>query len=150
VDGSGGNAQFYGPQGIAADSAGDVYVADTWNHTVRKITSGGVVSTLAGLAGNFGSADGTNSAARFNAPSGIALDSAGNLYVSDFFNHTIRKITPAGLVTTLAGLAGVWGSADGTNNDARFFEPAGIAVDKNGNVHVADSGNGTIRLLTAS
>ena len=90
------------------DSAGNVYVADTFNHTIRKITPAGVVSTLAGLAGSIGTANGTGSAARFNYPEGVAVDSAGNLYVADTDNHTIRKITPAGVVSTLAGLAGTW------------------------------------------
>jgi hypothetical protein len=146
-DGTGSSARFYQPAGIAVDSLGYVYVADSWNQTIRKITPGGVVSTLAGSVGNIGSADGTNSAARFNGPAGIAVDSTGNLYVSDFFNHTIRKVTPAGTVTTLAGLGGVWGNADGTNSDARFFEPVGVTVDAAGNVYVADSGNYTVRKL---
>jgi hypothetical protein len=146
-DGTGSSARFYLPVGIAVDSLGYVYVADAWNQTIRKITPGGVVSTLAGSAGNAGCADGTNSVARFNGPTGIAVDSAGNLYVSDFFNHTIRKVTPTGNVTTVAGLAGVWGTADGTNNAARFFEPAGVTMDAAGNLYVADSGNCTVREL---
>ena len=90
------------------------------NHTIRKVTPAGVVTTLAGLAGSSGSADGTGSAARFYHPSGVAVDSAGNVYVADCGNHTIRKVTPAGVVTTLAGLAGNHGSADGTGSAARF------------------------------
>src|SRR5258708_4773010 len=78
-------------------------------------------TTLAGLAVNPGSADGTGSAARFNSPSGVATDSSGNVYVADSYNHTIRKITPAGVVTTLAGLAGITGSADGINTDGTGF-----------------------------
>lgn len=144
-DGIGTNALFYEPQAVAVDDAGNVFVADTWNHTIRKITSAGAVSTLAGLAGNFGAADGTNSKARFNWPSGIALDGATNLFVTDFLNHTIRKITPGGKVTTVAGLAGVWGHADGTNSAARFFQPQGISADNAGNLFVVDSGNQTIR-----
>jgi hypothetical protein len=148
ADGTGTNAQFWGPQSLAVDNSGNVYVADTWNHTIRKIGPAGVVTTLAGSAGNRGSADGTNSAARFNWPYGIALDGAGNVFVSDYFNHTLRKITPAGRVSTLAGMAGLWGNADGTNSAARFFEPAGVAVDGGGNVYVVDSGNQTIRKVT--
>ena len=130
---------------MAVDSAGNVYVADSNNVTIRKITPGGVVSTLAGLAGQYGSADGTGSAARFNNPNGVAVDSAGNVYVADTCNYTIRKITPGGVVSTLAGLAGNRGSADGTGSAARFFSPQGVAVDSAGNVYVADTGNHTIR-----
>ena len=103
-----------------------MYIADTFNHTIRKITPGGVVSTLAGLAGNTGSADGTGSAARFNSPRGVAVDSAGNVYVGDTNNHTIRMITPGGVVTTLAGWPGRVGSTDATGNVARFNQPGGL------------------------
>src|SRR3989440_9565 len=106
ADGTGSAARFNGPFGVATDSSGDVYVADTGNNTIRKITPAGVVTTLAGLAGITGSADGTGSTARFSDPDGVATDPSGNVYVADTFNHTIRKITPAGVVTTLAGLAG--------------------------------------------
>jgi sugar lactone lactonase YvrE len=146
-DGSGTGAQFYQPEGVAVDASGTVYVADTWNHTIRKIT-GGVSSTLAGLAGTFGSFDGTNSQARFNCPTGVAVDGSGNLYVSDYNNDTIRKVTSLGVVTTLAGWAGIWGSSDGTGTNALFFGPAGISVDGSGNVYVVDSGNSTIRKLS--
>ena len=96
------------------------------------------MTTLAGVPGGSGSIDGTGSnvgtnKARFNCPAAVAVDSATNIYVADCFNHTIRKITPAGVVSTLAGLPGVWGNADGTNSAARFYEPAGIAVDSGGN-----------------
>jgi sugar lactone lactonase YvrE len=148
ADGTGSAARFYCPWGVAAGSAGNVYVADSNNHTIRKVTPGGVVTTLAGLAGSSGSADGTGSAARFNDPYGVAVDSAGNVYVADSRNHTIRKVTPGGEVTTLAGLAGYAGSADGTGSDARFFLPYGVAVDSAGNVYVADNWNSTIRKVT--
>src|SRR5712692_346156 len=107
VDGTGPAARFNGPQGVAADSAGNVYVADTNNNTIRKITPAGDVTTLAGTAGVTGSTDDTGAKASFNSPSGVAADSAGNVYVADTGNNTIRKITPAGDVTTLAGTAGV-------------------------------------------
>ena len=94
-------------------------------------------TTLAGQS-SFGSADGTGSAARFKNPSCVAVDTAGNVYVADIGNHTIRKVTPAGVVTTLAGLAGGSGSADGTGSAAQFFSPHGVAVDSPGNVYVAD------------
>ena len=92
---------------MAVDSAGNVYVADTNNTRIRKVTAAGVVTTLAGKAGASGSADGAGSAASFNGPSGVVADAAGNLYVADTLNHTIRKITSAGVVTTIAGVAGV-------------------------------------------
>ncbi|MGA2867464.1 MAG: immunoglobulin domain-containing protein [Verrucomicrobiota bacterium] len=148
IDGTGSAARFNRPYGVAADSAGNVYVADTYNHTIRKVTPGGVVTTLAGLAGSQGSADGTGSTARFGEPRGVAVDSAGNVYVADYWNHTIRKVTPAGVVTTLAGLAGSPGSDDGTGSAARFYFPRGVAVDSAGNVYVADTWNDTIRKVT--
>src|SRR2546427_465488 len=112
------------------------------------ITHAGVVTTLAGLAGITGSADGTGSAARFFYSRGVATDSSGNVYVADISNHTIRKITPAGVVTTLAGLAGTYGSDDGTGSAAQFNGPSGVATDSSGNVYVADSSNNTIRKIT--
>jgi sugar lactone lactonase YvrE len=147
-DGTGSNAQFYHPEGVATDAGGNVYVADTWNHTIRKITPAGAVTTLAGLAGNFGAADGTNSKARFNRPTALAVDSATNIFVADSLNHSIRKITPNGMVSTIAGLAGVWGSSDGTNNAARFYLPEGIGIAANGNLFVTDSGNQTLRKIS--
>jgi len=149
-DGTGTNAQFYQPEGLAVDGAGSVFVADAWNHTIRKITPAGTVTTLAGLARNYGCADGAGSQARFNRPSSIALDSATNLFVTDSLNHAIRKITPGGSVSTIAGLAGVWGSADGTNGGARFFQPNGIVVANASNIFVVDCGNQMLRKISAS
>ena len=139
------SAAFNSPGGVAVDAAGNVYVADTGNHTIRKITPAGVASTLAGLAGSAGTADGTGSAARFDVPRGLAVDGVGNVYVADTFNETVRMITPAGVVTTLAGLAGTGGSADGTGSTARFSGPFAVAVDAAGTVYVADTFNHTIR-----
>ena len=150
ADGTGNVARFSSPWGIGVDSTGTVYVADSGNHTIRKITPAGVVTTLAGRAGFSGSADGTGSVARFSSPAGLAVDTGGNIYVADTGNHTIREITPAGVVTTLAGLVGSSGSADGTGTVARFNGPTGIAMDQNWtkNVYVADTGNHTIREVT--
>ncbi len=150
ADGTGNAARFNQPRGMAVDGAGYVYVADMLNHTIRKISPAGEVTTLAGLAGAAGSADGTGSAARFNWPSSVAIDGAGYTYVTEFNNHTIRKISPAGEVTTLAGLAGVAGSADGTGSAARFYHPHGVAADGAGYLYVADDYNHTIRKISPS
>ena len=149
ADGTGSAARFFSPFGVAVDSAGNVWVADTYGDTIRKITSAGVVTTFAGTASTPGSVDGTGSAARFNFPTGITVDAAGNLYVTDTFNSTIRKITSAGVVTTFAGSAGLVGSTDGTGSAARFNYPFSVAVDGSGNLSVADSYNHTIRRITA-
>ena len=150
ADGTGSAAQFNGPRGIAVDPSGNVYVADGNNNTLRKVTPTGVVTTFAGLAGASGSTDGTGSAARFRDPGGLAFDGAGNLYVADSGNHTIRKMTPAGVVTTLAGLAGNDGDADGLGTAARFAFPVWVSVNAGGTVAVADSGNNTIRSITSA
>ena len=148
ANGTGSGATFSNPIGIAADAAGNLFVADTGNHTIRKITPAGAVTTFAGGAGALGTSDGTGTAARFNAPAGVAVDGAGNVFVADTTNNTIRKITPAGVVTTLAGLAGVSGATDGTGAAALFNHPAGIAADAGGFVYVADTGNSAIRRIS--
>jgi len=145
-DGSAATASFDRPKGVAADAAGNIYVADTYNNKIRKITPSGTVSTLAGRE-IAGMADGSGSAASFNLPSAVAVDVAGNVYVADTNNHKIRKITPQGAVTTLAG-SGIAGSANGTGAAARFYSPQGIAVDASGNIYVADTYNNKIRKIT--
>lgn len=150
ADGAGAAARFFYPSGIAATSAGTVYIADTGNHTLRVVTPAGGVGTLAGAIGLSGLADGFGGEALFAYPGGIAFDGAGNLYIADHNNHTIRKMSPSGQVTTLAGAATIPGSADGVGGSARFNGPAGVAVDSGGNVYVADAGNSTIRKITAS
>jgi len=147
VDGTGAAARFNGPFGVAADSTGNVYVSDRGNNTIRKITPAGLVTTLAGKVGATGSTDGTGAAASFDYPSGIATDRAGNVYVADYGNRTIRKITPAGVVTTLAGRAGARGSNDGVGAAARFDGPLAVATDGAGNLYVADLFS-TIRKIT--
>jgi len=152
-DGASSDARFYRPAGMAVDGAGNVYVSDLLNQTIRKLAPAGtnwIVSTLAGLAGTPGSADGTNDEARFNLPSALAVDAAGNLFVTDYNNQTVRMLTPSGtnwVVSTVAGLAGVAGSADGTNSDTRFHGPRGIAVDGSDGLYVTDELNYTVRGL---
>jgi sugar lactone lactonase YvrE len=148
-DATGTNAQFSTPSGISADSTGNVYVADTNNHRIRKITPAGVVTTLAGSGiSGFSDATGTNS--QFSSPMGICVDSSGNVYVGDSFNHCIRKITPAGVVTTLAG-SGVSGFSDATGTNAQFNGVRyGVSVDASGNVYVADSSNHRVRKVTSA
>jgi hypothetical protein len=147
ADGLGSQSRFNFPSGVAVDGTGNIYVADTENHTIRQILPSGMVNTVAGLAGSSGGADGTGSAARFDAPSDVAVDSSGNIYVADTDDFTIREVVPAtGVVTTLAGLAGTSGSADGLGSAARFFHPAGITVDSSSNLYVADTDNQTVRV----
>ncbi len=149
-DGVGSDARFNNPGAIAVDAAGNSYVADRSNSTVRKITPAGVVTTLAGLAGVAGTLDGIGSAARFDQPSGVAVDAAGNVFVTDRTAHTIRKITPGGEVTTLAGRPNTPGYLDGTGSAARFSVPVGIAIDADGNLFVVDGANRVIRKVTSA
>jgi len=150
-DGNNQSATFSEPAGIAIDSSNNLYVADTGNSILRKMTQSGpnwAVTTIAGTPEVFGSADGTNGAAQFEAPAGIAVDASGNLYVADTDNQTIRMVVPMGtnwVVTTIAGTVGSQGATDGTNLTAQFFNPSAIVVDHAGNLFVADSGNNTIR-----
>ena len=157
ADGTGAAARFNGPSGVAFDSSGNAYVADSQNDTIRMITPAGAVTTIAGAAGEVGSDDGPGNAARFSSPNGVAADGAGNIYVADFGNDTIRQLTRETVggvttwtTTTIAGTAGQPGSADGKGAAARFKTPAGVAADGSGNVYVADLGNSTIRKLTPS
>src|SRR5207237_472071 len=129
TDGAGPAARFNFPIGLAVDSTGNVYVADSGNHFIRKITSAGVVSPFAGSPFGVGSTDGPALSAKFLLPSGVAVDTAGNVYVADTGNHTIRKISASGTVSTLAGVAGQAGFADGAGAAARFRSPFGLAVD---------------------
>jgi len=135
------------PMGCVADKLGNLYITENSNNIIRKISPDGQVTTFAG-SGAPGSADGVGTAATFNQPDAIAIDAAGNLYVGDDSNITIRKITPLGVVTTFAGTTGISGSNDGVGTAARFSGPAGLAVDANGNLYVADVMNGTIRKIS--
>ena len=145
-DGTGAAASFDEPFGVAVDGAGNVYVADSRNHAIRKVTPSGTVTTLAGKGGVHGSADGTGTAATFYFPESVAVDSGGTVYVADRSNHKIRKVTPGGVVTTYAG-SGSAGNLDGTGAAAQFSQPYGVAVDGAGNVYVADTSNHRIRKI---
>jgi sugar lactone lactonase YvrE len=148
TDGPGTVARFRQPRGIAVDPSGNLYVADSNNDTIRKIDQANVVTTLAGSPGQFGTADGVGSAARFAAPRGVAIDSQGNLFVADQGSGVIRKVTPAGVVTTFAGSPGNFGAADGTGSAATFVNPAGLSIDQNDNIYVADTGSNVLRKIT--
>jgi hypothetical protein len=152
TDGTNENARFDTPVAIAIDSSGNFYVADFNNNTIRKGTPSGtnwIVTTIAGLAtAPPGSVDGTNGAARFFEPQGIALDASNNVYVSDAGNSTIRKVKPVGtnwVVTTLGGQPGVTGANDGTGSVARFNNPYALAITASGSLFLADAWNNTVR-----
>lgn len=146
ADGTGTAAQFSKPYGLAIDKDGNIYVADSANNRVRKITPQGVVTTVAG-SGTAGLVNAAGMGAQFNSPSGLVLDSSGNLYVVDKMNHCIRKISPQGIVTTVAG-SGIAGYIDSTGMAAQFNKPCGMAIDKDGNLYVTDVGNNNIRKIT--
>jgi len=145
-DGTGTEASFNGPFGVAFDGSGNLFVSDVFNNLIRKITPEGVVTTFAG-SGERGLTDGIGTEATFRWPSGLAFDGSGNLFVSDYANHAIRKITPSGAVTTFAG-NGDPGNADGIGTAARFYSPQGIRFDSKGDLYVADHKNNLIRKIT--
>jgi len=146
ADGTGTSARFNEPRGIAIDAARNVYVAENGSNLIRKITPAGAVTTLAG-SGVKGSADSTGTSASFNDPYALAVDASGTIYVADEGNNLIRKVSPAGVVTTLAG-SGNAAFANGVGKSASFSMPLGIAVDASGNVYVSDAGNAQIRKIT--
>ena len=146
ADGRGTAARFSTPSGIALTGDGVLYVADTGNNAIRRITPEGIVSTVAGGVSP-GYVDGTAAAARFNGPVGVAVDSAGRVLVADTYNDRIRAVQPDGTVITVAGSVGS-GYADGPAAAARFDSPCGVSVDGRGTIYVADSGNGLVRSIS--
>jgi len=148
VDGKGHAASFYLPEGIAVDDHNNLYISDCYNNIIRKIDPNGIVTTLAGRAfkRNQGSKNGKGAAASFNHPCGIAVDRKGNVYVADVGNNKIRKVTPDGVVSTFAG-TGKRGAANGAIDSATFNRPFGVAVDREGNVYVADYQNNMVRKI---
>ena len=148
LDGIGSSARFRMPWSVAVDASGNLYVADSLNHAVRKVTPVGAVTTFAGSLGTAAMKNGTATEARFDTPFGITLDRSGNLFVADGENHAIRKIAPNGMVTTLAGSPGNPGAADGVGADARFNYPFAVSADATGNLFVADYANQTVRKIT--
>jgi sugar lactone lactonase YvrE len=147
-DGLGSAAQFNSPRGVAVDANGNLFVADHNNHTIRKVSPEGMVTTLAGVAGVPGTNDGVGNAARFRNPRRATADKSGNVYVVDSGNHTIRKIAPSGMVTTIAGIPGKAGNVDGLGAVAEFNLPSDVAVYNGTNVFVAGGENQTVRLLS--
>lgn len=146
ADGIAQNASFSAPRGIAIAPGGSIYVSDTGNHTIRVITRpGAYVQTIAGRAGEAGWDDAVGTDSRFNSPTGIAVDEKGFAYVADTGNCVIRSVSPSGVVSTIAGTAGVCGFADGAGRQALFNGPVGIVSAANGVLYVADTSNHVIR-----
>jgi len=148
TNGNGTTAQFNTPKGVGIDASGNLYVADSFNNAIRKVSASAAVTTLAG-SGTLGYVDATGLNAQFYSPQATVADANGNVYVADYGNNLIRKITAAGVVTTLAG-SGTPGYADGTGTGSAFKSPRGMAIDGSGNIYVADMGNNLIRKITSA
>ena len=147
-DGDRKTALLRSPEGIATDATGNLYITEYKSSIVRKITTDGRVSLLAGQPMKTGYADGRGRNALFNRPHGLAVDKAGTVYVCDMKNHLIRSISPGGHVGTVAGKAGLSGRADGLKENARFNQPEGIVVGSTGDLFVVDTYNFTVRKIT--
>lgn len=149
LDGPGASARFgrMNNYSLVLDGQNNLYLTDFDGHTLRRVAADGMVSTVAGSPGQPGSVDGSGAEARFRQPMSVIRDSQGNLYIADFGNHTIRKVTPAGVVSTFAGAAGQPGGLDGIGVNARFAFPAGLAVDAADNLYVSEPGSRRIRRI---
>ena len=143
------SATYNDPTGLGVDATGNVFVADAGNNLIREISPAGVISTFAGSSGVSGNTDGTGTGALFNSPRDVKVDGTGNLYVTDYNNNTIRKITPAGVVTTVAG-NGEQGNADAIGTAASFNHVTGLTTDANGNLFIGDTGNNEVREVSVS
>jgi sugar lactone lactonase YvrE len=144
------SAQLYHPYGVAVDAAGNLYIADTSNHRIRRVTPGGIITTVAGngIAGYSGDG-GAATSAQLSYPDGMAVDAAGNLYIADNGNRRIRRVTPGGIISTVAGNGTRGYSGDGgAAASAQLYAPSGVAVDAVGNLYIADAGNNRIRRVT--
>lgn len=148
LDGTGGAARFNRPTALAQGPDGSLFVSDTTNNLIRRITAAGEVTAFAGLAGISGYDDGAGNQAMFNRPGGLAADRSGNLFVADTGNSTIRRIAPDGTVSTFAGVPGVAGTDNGIGIAALFNQPQGITLGASGDLYVADTGNALIRKIT--
>jgi sugar lactone lactonase YvrE len=140
-------AQLFYPEGLALDSTGNIFVADSTNHRIRKIDRAGIITTVAGTGvANFGGDGGPATAAQVNYPMGVALDADGNMYIADYGNHRVRKVDRAGIITTAAG-TGVasFGGDGGPATAAQVNSPRGVAIDTSGNLLIADTNNSRIR-----
>lgn len=145
-DGNGATAQFNNPRGVTVDNQNNIYVVDSGNNSIRKISPTGLVTTFAGKTGTAGNVDTESGNAKFNSPESLTIDTQGNVFVADRGNHSIRKITPTGVVTTFAG--GGSGFADGTGSEAKFSNPYSLDIDESNNIYVADLSNQRIRKIT--
>jgi streptogramin lyase len=145
LDGSAGTAKFNFPYGVTVDSSNNLYVADTINNRIRKIDPQGLVSNLAGT-GAAGAVDGTGGTASFERPIGISVDTSGHVYVADYNNHRIRKISPEGVVSTLVGSSE--GNVNGAVGTAKLAYPTGISINTNGDLYIAEYGNSLIRKIS--
>jgi len=148
IDGAATLARFVAPTGIVAVSNGTLLITEVNSHTLRFVTATREVATAGGSTGLAGSIDAFLESARFSQPTGVVVDSNQNTFIADTANHTIRKVTLASAVTTIAGTAGQAGTTDGVGNAARFNRPRGLAIDRNNNLYVADSNNHTIRRIS--
>jgi secreted PhoX family phosphatase len=148
TDATGTNARFRSPTGLVFSSSGDLYIADQNNNVIRKMTTGGEVTTIAGNVEGFGPIDGTGTNALFNSPFGLVFSSSGDLYIADQGNHAIRKMTTGGEVTTIAGTLGFSGKTDATGTNALFNSPSGLVFSSSGDLYIADRSNNAIRKLS--